>query len=188
MPEALAETTRETVKLLFQNGLKLPIIEAETGVKQSTIRNWIYRYNWDAAAAEVTKILKNRQHKAVARSVTLAQTGSLQLARMPEIASSRLREQLSSEVASQMVALQSEPVKRASELANTREREGRASVVKRLVDSAAILEDWESQHTPGIVVMMESTQPAQESIDTGATVEMLPADPATEAIRALQED
>ena len=88
MPETLPATTRETVKLLFQNGLKLPIIEAETGVKQSTIRNWIYRYHWDTAATTVNNILKSRQHKAVARQVSFLPVQ--QVTKMPPGVSGRL--------------------------------------------------------------------------------------------------
>ena len=184
---AIPAELKEQAKALYLQGVGTSDIEQETGVPYGALRTWIKRGKWGSLRTNTQLIAGPAKERAVTRSLSFRKPGVVQLARMPNAAPSRLREELSAEVASQMVVLQSEPVKRASELGNTRDREGRASVVKRLVDSAAILEDWESQHTPGIVVMMESTQPNEEMRQQPA-IDVQEMDPAVEAIKALQEE
>lgn len=183
----IPEELKEQAKALYVQGVTTSDIAEEIGVPYGAIRTWIKRGKWGSLRTITQQKAGPAKERAAIRALTFIQPG----ARMPAASASKLREGLSAEVASQMAVLQSEPVKRASELANTREREGRASVVKRLVDSAAILEDWESQRTPGIVVMTESSAPADEAPREIAAIDVQSEpvpDAAQEAIRALQEE
>jgi hypothetical protein len=178
-----SESVRNTVAALFTNGLTVREIETETGVKQATIRTWINRFRLQQTKEKARQALKSR-NRGVLAVIEPARKA------IPGV-SGRLRGVLSRELEAQVAVLERKPPESLLELKNTPEREGRASMVKRIAETAALVENWEDQHAPGIVVMLESMTPPEEqerSIEASATVDMLPADPAAEAIRALRED
>ena len=49
--ETNSESLRETVKLLFYQGLKTRVISDETGLKPATIKTWGNRYGWNKTVA-----------------------------------------------------------------------------------------------------------------------------------------
>lgn len=135
MPIALAADNREIVKTLYVQGFTPVTIQAKTGVNHRTVQTWSKRYNWrvlrakvrgdlDASAMEVAKSSLNEQSK-------------------------RLKERLSGELNDQMSVLERYPIKSAKALANTRYGQGRAAVVKTIVESASTIYGWsaDNKHT-----------------------------------------
>lgn len=178
---------REQAKALYLQGLSTTEISQETGVQYGTVRAWISRGDWRTLRNDTRSKLVTAKERAVSRHITLVQSP----ARMPDNKPSRLRGAVSRELEAQVAVLEQNPPSSLQELKNTPEREGRASMVKRIAETAALVENWEDQHAPGIIVMMENMQPIEErSIQGVTTVDLLPeaTDPASEAIRALQED
>ena len=88
MPETLGETLRETVKLLYYQGLNPSVIIEQTGVKHGTLRTWINRYGWNNRLADAKQML-------VARGTTaLVNEATQDLAKLSEHTKQRLAKHL----------------------------------------------------------------------------------------------
>ena len=148
MPVALPATTREQVKLLFLQGLKLPVIQSETGVKQVTIRNWSRRYGWSKLVSESKDKLKRRVENCLVRETT----NELRKA------SQQIRSRLSSELASQVELLAQTPARSIAALANSPARQGRTALVKTLAEAAALVHDWDADKPAGIILAVDLRQ------------------------------
>ncbi len=181
---AIPEDIKEQAKALYLQGLSTGDVARETGVPYGAIRTWIKRGKWGSLRIATHQIAGPAKEMAVTRSLSFA---PVQLAtRMPDAAPSRLRGVISREIEAQVAVLEQNPPESLLELKNTPDREGRASMVKRIAETAALVENWEDHHAPGIIVMMEPSQPIEETIDIQSIQQSV--DPAAEAIRALQAD
>ena len=134
MPAALA-TDREVIKTLYVQGFTPTVIQSKTGVNYRTVLTWARRFKWRLLRAKVADDL-NSAALAVAQSSLTEQ-------------SKRLKEKLSNELHDQVSILERLPIKSAKALANTRYGQGRAAVVKTIVESAATVYGWsaDNKHT-----------------------------------------
>ena len=115
--------TRETVKTMYLRGVKPWVIQQETGVPPGTQHNWGMRYGWAELLAKTRQVIAHRGIKALQQDHTL-------------------RVKLRNEVKSQVAALERTPVKNIKELGNTPEREGRTSLLCRMVSAVKEIDDW----------------------------------------------
>ncbi len=154
--------TRELAKLLFTQGLKPSVIACHTGVKLTTVYMWINRYHWQNLLSENKEVLKNVARNAVP-SESKAELSAV---------SSKLRQKLSTVIEAQIAVLEKSPPKSIKDLANTRERQGQAAVVKSIIDGAATLLDWKGESTPGMVMIghLNIERPEPPAIQIQATV------------------
>ena|SRR5690349_2276894 len=149
--ETNPETLRETVKLLFYQGLKTRVISEETGVKPATIKTWINRFKWNRTVSEANGI----------REARAAVNGAGEVAVSMSARSAQLRSELADEIQNQLAVLRRNPVK-PGEIGNS--GEGRASIVKRLAETACLVHNWAAENTPGIVVVRDMILTAPEDL------------------------
>lgn len=123
------------IQALYLQGLTLNAIGQKTGVKPGTIKGRAARYGWSLQRAQA-------KTEAVAPlNVHLAKAHSAALAKASEYA----QKALSGELDGQLAVLQTRKPRTLADLANTPKREGRASVVKKLVETADKLYGWSAQ-------------------------------------------
>jgi len=134
VPPPLQGVDWNAVKALYLQGLTPHAISLRTGIKPSTVRGKA-RYNGWRLSRDTA--LATLGHTLVG---SLAQSHSTALAK----ASKRAQEAFSGEVHTQLAVLEQTPPKRLLDLANTPRREGRASVVQKLVSTAAKLYGWDA--------------------------------------------
>lgn len=134
MPAALSADLKNQAKVLYLSGKEPVTIETELGVQSQTVYQWIKRYGWK----EIRTSINSHVQVALSQAVTssLVKQGK------------DLRKSLATELQQQADALASKPVKDASELAN--EGQGRASVVKTLVEAASKVYGWDNENQSGI--------------------------------------
>jgi hypothetical protein len=159
------ETLRETVRVLIQGGMKTKLVAEQCGVNHNTLRTWIGRYRWNEQVAEAKAITERVNGRTAVSAIAIA----------PNRPASKLREELTAEVSHALALIREKRPKTVQELRNTREREGLASVLARLADSAEKIEDWAGQKKGGILVIGEVPGPpevlkrAQASVPNTAT-------------------
>lgn len=156
---AIPEELRKTVQALYLQGLRISDITATTGVKLATVYKWINRFGWIRPRDNAKAILV----QTAKRNIALANVPAVQAE------SDRVRKLLSSEAIALSEALAKEPVKDVAEMANTRERQGRAAVFKTVVDAASAVFDWDSQHSPGLIIVGEVERNEPEEADQTPT-------------------
>jgi hypothetical protein len=173
----------EQAKALFFQGLTLPLIAQAVSVPLSTINKWSQRGKWSMLKEQTKGALVQGLRKDLA--IGIIPPSSPQNALAP--ASRRLREQLASELEAQAAVLAQNPVQRVSELGNTPQGEGRASVVKRIAETAAIVHDWDQSTEAGLVIVTDMKGSAPEELAPAIDVQQLPAAPdeAGQALAAL---
>lgn len=159
---------KDLVKMLWFQGISPSAIAVETGVKRETISTWAKRGNWTSTRDNGKQLLKRKAQ------VTMAVTVAREVSRE----SAEVRNLLAGAVRSQAERLAASPPASVKELANTPDRQGLAAVLKTVVDSASEVFDWQSQHTPGVVVLQDlrSSEPGEQVIDIAAAT-----DPVTDA-------
>jgi hypothetical protein len=156
MAKPLSREVKELALALFLQGFTMNTISSQTGVSLQTLSKWRGKQNWNTTLATV----KANQAKGMCQAATLhigpASNGT-------NGSAGRLRERLAEQVSSAVAQLEQNPANSHRELRNTPEREGRASVLKRLVDSAALIEDWEGSKGRGLVVVGQMLGTAPDS-------------------------
>ncbi len=130
------------IQALYLQGLQPSVIQAKTGVLASTVMRRASRKGWAAVKAKAKADL-GLPLKAVRDDLSLqvARSHSKALAQ----ASQQAQASFSEEITAQSKVLASQPPRRLADLANSPAREGRASVVSRLVQTAAKLYGWDNQ-------------------------------------------
>ena len=128
------------IKALFLQGLAFKVISQRTGVKPETIRGKANYQGWYALRDSTIAKLSVNLTQPLTDSLAKQHSNTVNaLAKASVIA----QEAFSDELSSQVQVLRSNKPRKLSDLANTRAREGRASVVNRLVNTAAKLYGWD---------------------------------------------
>ncbi len=134
MPRPTPGVNWELIKALFFQGFTAGQISLKTGVKPGTIQTKAARHGWcqlrDRGAIDFGNpglvALTNAHSKSLVKASQQAQAT------------------FSEEITAQASVLASQPPRRLADLANSPAREGRASVVSRLVQTAAKLYGWDN--------------------------------------------
>lgn len=175
----LPADTKEQAKALYLQGLQPVQIAQILPVSPVTLRKWTSRHGWTKLRDKADSLAVTPKRVTPERHFAIVQQA-------PAVASSRLRQRLQAEVESQLTVLEEKRAKGIRELGNTPDGEGRASVVKRLTDATALIDDWESQRTPGIVLMGEGIPAPEEQ--PAIDIQSVCQDEAAAALAALAED
>lgn len=145
MPKPL-DVDWDFVKALWLQGFTPSQISAKTGIKPDTVKGRALRYKWTAIRDKTNAFLNQSLQPDLSASLALSaskQTNALAKA------SKLAQEAFSDELHTQVSVLRKKPAKRVSDLASNPRREGRASVVSKLVSTAAKLYGWDAQtNTP----------------------------------------
>jgi len=166
VPVAKAVAIRETVKLLFLQGVKTNLIAQETGVKPGTIKTWSHRFGWANLVATAKRQLVSRATTALVQETT----GELRRA------SQQIRSRLSSELASQVELLARSPARSIAALANSPARQGRTALVKSLAEAAALVHDWDADKPAGIILAVDLRQGMLTGPNAAIDVASVPQD------------
>ena len=142
MPKPLPGVDWEFVKALFLQGFTHAQIATKTGLLPGTIKSRAYREGWSLIRSRTDSALASLSQPALAQTQALAfAKQSNALAKASQIAQETFAEELSDQAA----VLRSRKPTKLRDLANTPDREGRASVVQKLVSTAAKLYGWDAQ-------------------------------------------
>ena len=164
-----SETTQELkqkAKQLFHEGLKWSKISEETGVASNTLRVWGHRGKWKEELQEAKRLIETSKAKCLVIASVQANPSQKAL----QSSGNRLRTSFATVIEQSTAALLESPITNASELANTPERQGKAAVIKTLVDAAATVFDWSGQRNQGYIAFEQSTLADEpEAIDVQAT-------------------
>jgi transposase len=131
------ETERETVKLMVMQGVRYPIIAAETGISLQTVKNWACREKWNQPMRTAQLIAEARTVKIVARETT-SQLAS---------ASQALREVFASTLAQHADALAKVAVK-----PNLKHLKRVGEAIEPLARTAKIVHDWGAGSIQGVIL------------------------------------
>lgn len=196
MPAPVAQEVKDIARSLFENGATPRDISQELGFPPDTIRSWARAGKW-VKPDHVQHSPSTNTAAPIPSPAPIAAPIALQdIATKPAIAHpskspavinrslaigspglqarDRIRDAIASELLSQLTVLQNDPVKDASELRNTRERQGRAAVVKTIADAAGSIFDFQ-EHTTGMIWAAELAKPAAVK-PTSACVIDVPAE------------
>lgn len=160
------QAVRDACQVLYCQGATPAFIARQFSLPVGTVAKWAERGGWRLLRDELQAQTAKVSRSVVGRSLTHA--------------SNELRAQLAEELADQVNALRRAPCKKASELRNTRNKQGRAAVVKTVVESAAAVFGWGSSDKPGLILPMVGDAPAD-----GAPA--LPGEKFTTATHALEQ-
>lgn len=131
MSATLPNTTKESAKALFLQGVSLSDIGQRLDVKPDTVGKWAARYQWliqkQAVQAQVQKI------------VSASVVSSLTKQGMSH------RKVLARELQSHAEALAQRPVVGIGELFTTKEGQGRTALVKTLVEASSVVFGWDAE-------------------------------------------
>ena len=139
---------KELAKALFIQGVKYSIISQQVDVSQALIRAWASRGKWHQLATKAQQV----PLQALERGFLVETRNSLQAM------GDKIREQLSQELADQVGLLAKQPARSAGDLATVKGVQGRASVVKTIAETAALVHDWGSQGNAGLVLIGDLSQ------------------------------
>jgi hypothetical protein len=131
----------QIVQGLILQGFNCQQVAEKTGILPDTIRKRALRAGWLSQSDKVRQILIQSHQSKPILAVQVAKDHAKELAQ----ASSKAQLAFSKEVEHQVGVLEKKPARRVSELASTPKREGRASVVSKLVHTAAKLYGWDQQ-------------------------------------------
>jgi len=157
---------RDTVKLLYLQGLTPAIIAAQTGVLYGTVRKWVSRDGLAKLRSKAKQTLVDHAQGALIRE------SASELRR----ASQQIRSRLSSELASQVELLARSPARSIAALANSPARQGRTALVKSLAEAAALVHDWDSDKPAGIILAVDLRQGMLTGPSAVVDVPSLPQD------------
>ena len=142
MPKPLQGVDWELIKALWLQGLTWKALSSRTGVKPATIRGKARYQNWRALRDTAQGALSAPFAQAISSNLALQHSNaSKTLAKASQIA----QEAFADEIQAQTQILRSNKPRKLLDLANTPKREGRASVVNKLVNTAAKLYGWDAQ-------------------------------------------
>ena len=157
---------RDTVKLLYLQGLTPAVIATQTGVRVGTIHKWSTRQGWTKLRTEAKNVLVGHAQGALVRE------NANELRR----ASQQIRSRLSSELASQVELLARSPARSIAALANSPARQGRTALVKSLAEAAALVHDWDADKPAGIILAVDLRQGMLTGPNAVVDVPSLPQD------------
>jgi len=190
MPKAIPDSIRELAKALYIQGVKMSVIVQQCQVKEKAIRNWVKRGNWPDLASRATQPLIHKLQRGLA----------VETANTLQAMGDQIRDKLSRELLDQVQLLTKQPARDVSDLATVKGIQGRASVVKTIAETAAVVHDWGSQSSAGLVLVGElSREPGETplaAVDISASVEPAQLQPGAdtttssvpEASQTLSED
>jgi hypothetical protein len=132
---------------LYLQGLPHAEIAARVQVTEASLRKRASRRKW--YQLRTASITAAAQHGLNRTGETLAKR------------SAQVREALSEEIQDQVSILRSKRPRSPAELRNQPSGEGRASLVKKVAETASIVHDWKTEHAPGILLVsdMRGTAP-----------------------------
>lgn len=136
----IPKEVRELAKSLYVQGLNWEAIAHQTGVSQPTLNKWVTRGGWVALRDQTRHVLHNQGQKTM---ITVIANDLIHR-------SKAIRHTLAEEVEHQAHVLRAEPANKAAQLAG---RNGRAAVLKTIVESAATIFDWADSGPSGLVVV-----------------------------------
>jgi hypothetical protein len=153
----------ETAKALYFQGNSLKSIATQLNLNPSTVRFWSFNQRWPELAGKAKQLTQLSQVKMSVNVNVASPAASEQ--------SARVRNALGAAVESQAIALAASET-RLEDLPNTPARQGQAAVLKTIADAASTIFDWDSQHTPGIIVIgdVEGREPESTPIDVQSSV------------------
>jgi len=152
MPKPLA-VDWQFIQALWLQGIPPAKIESQTGVKIASIRSRAYRLGWQIARYKAEATLARPLEVSLAGQIAKAHSKALAKA------SEQAQAGLSDEVSDQLAVLKHRKPRTLAELANTSRREGRASVVSKLVSTAAKLYGWDAQNQqPAVLNLTQVNQ------------------------------
>lgn len=131
---------RDTVQVMFCQGVTPSIISSQTGVPINTVNTWAKRHGWTRVRDSLTSS-RNRIAQAVISESLID-------------ASKAVREGLATELRDQIAALKRDPVRRASGLRNVAGVQGRAAVVKTIADAASTVFGWQGEQKVSLIAPM----------------------------------
>lgn len=175
MPKPLPGVDWELIKALYLQGLTFKTISDQTGVKPASIKSKARYYDWRLTRANTMAGLQSALAPSIAQSQALSYSKqSHALAKASQIA----QETFAEELTLQSAVLKRKPPTKLLDLANTPRREGRASVVQKLVNTASKLYGWDQQSTAPQAMNLTQinvTQPGQHT--AGAKIIDVPYEP-----------
>ena len=127
--------TKETAKALYLQGFTPAVIAVQLGVRRATLSKWRENGKWVQIRDGTVKVMTRKGITAVSRETT-----------------TKVRDALHNEASQMVEAMRKEPVKNVQELLTTPERQGRAALLKTVVETVAIIEDWNSSHKTGLIL------------------------------------
>lgn len=148
-------------------------IAAQLSVTEASLRKHAQRHNWrqirTAALATASQTVKNHDGQTLAQQLRAT---SEELQRNSET----IRGKLSKEVLQQISVLENRPPTSFSELQTTKDGgEGRSSVLKRVVDSASIIHDWQGESIAKSIIEIGQLRQFDEFVrPTAIDVESVP--------------
>lgn len=142
MPKSLPGVDWELIKALYLQGLTIQAISNRTGVKPASIKSRCHYHQWQLTRAKAVHGFQASLQPSIPHSQALAfSKQSTALAKASQIA----QETFAAELSDQASILRFKRPTKLRDLANTPAREGRASVVQKLVNTAAKLYGWDAQ-------------------------------------------
>lgn len=171
--QALPNVDWPYILSLYVQGVPVPDISKETGVKPSTIYKRAVRGKWTQVKERSRRLASLAPIKRQGLAVVV-QTGPQNAL---QSSSNRVRSDFASVLEQATTALLKSPINEPGELPNTPERQGKAAVIKTLVDAAATVFDWSAQRNQGVVVFEQSTLQDEPAIDVQSVPE--PTKPPT---------
>lgn len=163
------------IQALFLQGFSDRQISERTGVKPVTIRARAARHGWcimrDRANGAFVTNPDSLAHPGLS---ALVQSQSKSLIKASQIA----QEAFAGELQDQVAVLKRKPPTKLLDLANTPRREGRASVVQKLVNTASKLYGWDQQTTaPQAMNLTQINVTSPSERPAGAKVIDVPYEP-----------
>lgn len=159
MPKPL-EADRELVKLLWLQGLKIPQIAEQTGLKPGTIKTWAHRGNWAETRSKAKEVLGTVPKQVVA----------MEIAKDLQAQSKAIREQLSDELRDQVATLRDKPAK----YKDLPGKYGRASTTLTIANTAAKVFGWSEQTGNSVInigtlnqLKLESSESSENVVNPG---------------------
>lgn len=138
MPEALPATVMEIARALFYQGLKYSEISQQTGVKEATIRSWVFKKGWNTTKEQTKQALQQTGKESLA----------LQTAKDLASQSKHLKEMVSQSLVDQMQVLKDKPAKSVSKVAG---KDGHAATTLTIVKAASEVFGWGQDNGNSII-------------------------------------
>jgi len=149
------DNNRIQAKAMFLSGLTIREIAASLGVNPNTVGSWTKRGNWGQIRAQMSA----QMNKVGSPLVTKHSFTDSSLAKR----SALIRQSLSYEVEDQVESLRSTPCA-PEQLGNTPAGEGRATILKKITETAALIHGWDSERSPGLIVITDMRQTSPEDL------------------------
>ena len=172
VPADNPSSAKARAKALLESGSTYIEASAKLGIRAATLRTWVYRYGWKMPAAAARALAEAKPisqapqapqpapatnpDKLTARLRKALQAPPRDTAQsIIEDRSARTRDALSKSILLQAELLSSIPVTSLAQMRNSRFGQGVTALTSALISAASDLFDWDSQRSPGVVVINE---------------------------------